>query len=369
MLMQSGTFDTMMVRSRRAIGFWLIAVTLMVGLMVVVGGATRLTESGLSIVKWQPLSGALPPLSAADWEQAFAAYKASPQYLLVNHGMDLAAYKTIFWWEWAHRFLGRVIGLAFALPLVWFWWRRPAAIEPLRQRLLVILALGFLQGLIGWWMVASGLVDRPSVSHYRLTVHLINALLIYAACLWLALDLLTPPPIRVGRQRRSAILLLGLTALQLVLGGLVAGLRAGYAFNTWPMMGEHMMPPGLTDLSPWWRNLVDNPVMVQFLHRTNAYIILLLVLVIFVVSYQSPAQGPDRPAQRRAHLLLAAIVMQILLGILTILNGVPILLGVLHQGGAVILLATAIMFAQHQFSYRLARATPVFPQRSRDERK
>lgn len=333
-------------KDAKDIGRWLIGVALLIGLMVVVGGATRLTESGLSIVKWQPLSGALPPLSATDWESAFEAYKASPQYLKVNHGMDLEAYKTIFWWEWAHRQLGRAIGLAFIGPLLWFWWRRPAAIRPLWRGLIGILMLGMLQGAIGWWMVASGLVDRPSVSHYRLTVHLVNALLIYSACLWVALNLLSAPPVRAGRQRRSALVLLVLIFLQIILGGFVAGLRAGYAFNTWPMMGEHMMPPGLFDLTPWWQNLLSNGVMVHFLHRTNAYIILMLVVGIFMISYQSP----DRAARRRAHLVLAALIVQIALGILTVINGVPIWLGVLHQWGAVLLLTTALMFAHYQFA-------------------
>src|SRR5688572_4639531 len=254
---------------------WLIAVAALVFLMVVVGGITRLTESGLSMVRWEPISGAIPPLNEADWQAEFDHYRATPQYRINNSAMSLDDFKTIFFWEYVHRLLGRLIGLAFGLPLLWFWWRRaiPAGFG---RKLAVILALGALQGAIGWWMVASGLIDVPEVSHIRLAVHLLLALLIFAAIAWVALDLRAlgrDPAARPAKLPLLGIWALCILFLQFLFGAYVAGLDAGYAFNTWPRMGEEWFPAGTPMLDPWLRNLADNPVVVQFVHRWLAFLV------------------------------------------------------------------------------------------------
>jgi cytochrome c oxidase assembly protein subunit 15 len=244
--------------------------------MVVVGGATRLTESGLSITEWQPVAGALPPLSEAQWEIQFEKYKAIPQYQTLNPGMNLQAFKTIFWWEWTHRMLGRLIGAAFLLPFLWFLARR--RVEPrLRSRLWMIFGLGAFQGAVGWWMVASGLAGRVEVSQYRLAFHLTLAGLIYVALLWTAQGLAprsgAAPP---ARLRTSAKLLLTLVLAQIYLGALVAGLRAGLIYNTWPLIDGQLLPAASQLLfnEPWWRNFFENALTVQFDHRLVAYALL-----------------------------------------------------------------------------------------------
>src|SRR3954447_17752327 len=256
-----------------ALSNWLLLVAALVLAMVVVGGITRLTESGLSIVRWEPISGALPPLGDAQWQAEFAAYKQSPQYQIVNTGMTLADFKSIFFWEYVHRLLGRLIGLAFALPLAWFAWKR-AVPRGYGWKLGAILALGGLQGAIGWWMVAPALVERPDFSHVRLAVHLLTALAIFAACLWVALDLAAlarDPEARPARMPSAGIWALCLLALQLMFGAYVAGLDAGFAYNSWPKMGDEWFPSGTPMLTPFLRNLVDNPIVVQFIHRWLAW--------------------------------------------------------------------------------------------------
>ena len=319
----------------RAISAWLFAVAALVFLMVIVGGITRLTESGLSIVHWDPISGAIPPLDEADWQAEFDHYRATPQYQLTNAGMTLEDFKTIFFWEYVHRLLGRIIGLAFALPLAWFWWRR-AIPEGYGWKLGGLLALGGLQGVIGWWMVRSGLVDVPEVSHIRLAVHLLTALLILGALVWVALDL---------RHGRSRMPLLGIWALcllflQFLFGAYVAGLEAGYAFNSWPLMGEEFFPSGTPWLEPWPANFADNPIVVQFVHRWLAFVV---AGVILWLSWCAWAAG--RPAEAMA--LAGAVVTQILLGILTLLSGVQIDIAVAHQGMAALLLV-ALVAAAHR---------------------
>ena len=308
----------------RAIALWLLAVAGLVFAMVVVGGITRLTESGLSIVRWDPVAGTLPPLGAADWQAAFDAYKASPQGALVNSGMDLTAFKSIFWWEYLHRLLGRVIGAAFALPLLWFAATR-AIPKGYGWRLAGILALGGLQGAIGWWMVASGLVDRPSVAHERLAVHLVTALAILAACLWTALDLTE------GRRARLAGWVLPFVALlgvQIVWGAFTAGLRAGHAADTWPLMLGQVVPP--------LASLVDDPLSVQFVHRSLAWLVAASALTV---------AWTERRAGHRAGLLAGAVVLQFALGVLTIVHGVPVALAAAHQAGAVLLLSATLWLA------------------------
>lgn len=326
----------------RAISVWLLGVAALVFAMVVVGGITRLTESGLSMVRWEPISGIVPPLNDAEWQAEFAAYKAYPEYRKVNRGMSLSEFKAIFFWEYLHRALGRLIGIAFALPLAWFAVRRaiPIGYGP---RLLGLLALGGLQGAIGWWMVASGLIDRPDVAHDRLAVHLVTALVIFAGLIWTALDMrrLAERPASEAaflRPRGWIVPFLLLLFLQITLGAFVAGLDAGYAFNSWPMMGDYWVPPGLDALAPIWRNVVDNPVAVQFLHRKLAIIVAGSALV---VAWRLHRAG----ARRHALALAGIVVFQFILGVATIVTGVDIHLGVAHQAGAALLVAATIWAA------------------------
>jgi cytochrome c oxidase assembly protein subunit 15 len=317
-----------------AISAWLLIVAGLVFLMVVVGGITRLTESGLSMVRWEPISGAVPPLNDAQWQAEFDHYKASPQYQQLNRGMTLADFKAIFFWEYVHRLLGRIIGLAFALPLAWFAWKR--AIPPrFGWKLGGLLALGALQGAVGWWMVASGLVDRPEVSHIRLAIHLLTALLIFAGLVWTALDL--------GARARIPLLgiwTLCLLFLQFMFGAYVAGLDAGYAFNSWPKMGGEYYPAGAEWMAPALRNFVDNPIMVQFVHRWLAFAVGALALWLAAKAWRARLH-------REAAALAGTVVAQILLGILTLLSGVQIDIAVMHQGMAVLLLA-AVVVAAHR---------------------
>src|SRR3984893_6095686 len=262
----------------RAVRWWLISVAALIAIMVLVGGATRLTESGLSIVEWKPVTGALPPLNDAQWAQAFEGYKAIPQYRELNAGMSLSDFKTIFWWEWSHRLLGRVIGAVYLLPFLYFLWRGGVSTE-LRRRLWLIFGLGALQGAVGWWMVASGLSERVEVSQYRLATHLVLALLIFAAIVWTLRRLTDRPPLRVSaRMRITSALLFVLTFVQLYLGALVAGLRAGLVYNTWPAIDGAFIPSSarLWFEAPWWRNLFENALTVQFEHRVTAYALFLL---------------------------------------------------------------------------------------------
>jgi heme a synthase len=319
---------------------WLIVVAALVFLMVVVGGITRLTESGLSMVRWEPISGAIPPLNEADWQAEFDHYRATPQYRINNSAMSLDDFKTIFFWEYVHRLLGRLIGLAFALPLLWFWWRRaiPAGYG---WKLGGLLALGGLQGAIGWWMVASGLVDVPEVSHIRLAVHLLTALLILAGLIWVALDLRATPRGRSPTPARMpllAIWTLCLLFLQFLFGAYVAGLEAGYAFNTWPLMGEEWFPSGTPMETPFLRNFADNPVIVQFVHRWLAFVVAGAAIWLGLRAWR-------RGLRSEGSALIAAVALQILLGILTLLSGVQIDIAVAHQGMAALLLAAAVVAA------------------------
>jgi len=324
----------------RALSNWLFAVAALVFLMVVVGGVTRLTESGLSIARWEPVTGAVPPIGEAAWQAAFDAYRQTPQYQLVNRGMTLGEYKDIFFWEYVHRLLGRLIGLAFALPLAWFAWRRaiPAGYG---RRLGALFGLGALQGAIGWWMVASGLVERPEVSHIRLAIHLLAALLIFAAMIWVALDLrglARDPAAGPARMPTLAIWTLSALALQIMFGAYVAGLNAGYAFNSWPKMAGEWFPSGTPVLEPLLRNLVDNPIIVQFVHRWLAWGVAALAWGLAVTAWR-------RRLPVHAAAVAGAVFLQILLGILTLLSGVQLWLAVSHQAMAALLLAATIATA------------------------
>jgi cytochrome c oxidase assembly protein subunit 15 len=325
----------------RAIRLWLFAVAALIFAMVLVGGATRLTESGLSIVEWKPVTGTLPPLGEAAWQAEFDKYKTIPQFAHLNSGMALSDFKTIFWWEWAHRLMGRVIGAVFLIPFLWFLargWVGPG----LRARLWTIFALGALQGAVGWWMVASGLADRVEVSQYRLAAHLILACVIFAAVLWTAMRLDERPAIEAPpRIRASAIGLMIVVLLQIYLGALVAGLRAGLIYNTWPLIDGALVPDAahLLHATPAWRNLFENALTVQFNHRMTAYALLLAALLHALDVARTLPRGA---AVVTALGLAGAIAIQAMLGILTLLHQVPIALALTHQAVAIAVLTIAV---------------------------
>ena len=339
------TIPAQQASAQRAIRAWLFSVAALIALMVLIGGATRLTKSGLSIVEWKPVTGALPPLGEAQWEQAFEAYKTIPQYRAQNAGMTLAEFRTIFWWEWSHRLLGRVIGAVFLLPFLYFLWRHAMAPE-LKRRLWLIFGLGALQGAVGWWMVASGLSERTEVSQYRLATHLVLALLIFAAIVWTLRRLTERLPFVVpARLRLTGAALVVLTFVQLYLGALVAGLRAGLVYNTWPEIDGALIPSAarLWFETPWWRNLFENTLTVQFEHRMTAYVLFVLALWHAVDAMRSRVA----PAAINGALWLAAVVtLQAMLGILTLLNQVPIVLALMHQATAIAVLTLAVMQAE-----------------------
>ena len=328
---------------QRAVELWLWAIALLVFAMIVVGGATRLTDSGLSITEWKPILGAIPPLSEADWMGVFEKYKQIPEYHLVNKGMSLDEFKFIFWWEWSHRFLGRLIGIAFALPLLVFWVTR--RLRPgLPLKLLSVLALGGLQGAIGWYMVSSGLSERVDVSQYRLALHLSVAMAILAIVVWFALD---ERRARLGgntatadaKVKTFAKVVLALIGVQIVLGAFVAGLRAGLIYNTWPSMNGQFIPSDYWIAEHGILSLFDSHAAVQFNHRMAAYIVLAAVLF----HAWRIVRGGGSGAVRTSGIGLAhAVIAQAVIGILTLLMNVPLLLGLLHQGGAAIVLAIAI---------------------------
>jgi cytochrome c oxidase assembly protein subunit 15 len=330
---------------------WLFSAAALVFAMVVVGGATRLTDSGLSITEWQPILGVVPPLREADWQDAFAKYKETPEYKRVNQGMSLDAFKVIYWWEWAHRALGRLIGLVFALPFLWFWVR--GRLQPgLTPKLLGVLVLGGLQGFIGWYMVQSGLVERVDVSQYRLALHLTMAIVIFGWLLWLALGLTDrSKPVRLRtvsrNQQNLALVLLALLLVQIALGAFVAGTKAGLTYNTWPLMNGQLIPDGLGTIEPWYLNVFENVTTVQFTHRTGAYILVALVLW---HAWSLARAADDGRLVLSSALLALAVVAQAALGIwmlVTARGAIPIGLGLAHQAGAVVIFGTAV-WHQHR---------------------
>ncbi len=315
----------------RAVGIWLLICAAMIFVMVLLGGITRLSGSGLSIMEWKPIMGALPPMSTAEWERVFALYREISQYKNVNHGMSLAEFQGIFWWEWSHRLWGRLIGVVFFLPFLWFLLRGYLR-KAWARKLGAIFLLGALQGGIGWYMVASGFED----------------LIIYALSLWAALDLLQPRPLGGSAAaarplKRHAILLLVLVAIELTLGGLVAGLHGGLIYTDFPLMNGDLVAPDVFALSPWWANVTENPGGAQFLHRIGALLVTLTLLTLVWRAWRSAV--PD-PVRGRMLLLLLALILQVGLGISTLILIVPLPLAVAHQGGAVLLLS-ATLFALH----------------------
>ena len=325
--------------SRTQIASWLLVCCALVFAMVVLGGVTRLTNSGLSIVEWAPVRGIVPPLDSAAWQAAFADYRATPEYQTVNRGMTLGEFQSIYWIEFAHRALGRATGLVFVVPFAYFLWSRKVD-RRLGVRLGAIFALGALQGALGWFMVQSGLGERADVSPFRLAAHLGLAVVILGALLWYALGFLSPPAGREGAAvpglRSRAAILLGLAFVTVIAGGLVAGTDAGLVYNTFPLMNGRLVPAEVFAGGPWW----ENPAALQFAHRVLALLTALAVAALWLHGWRPALAGPLRVA---LHAVLAAAVAQVALGILTLVNAVPMALGLTHQAGAMVLIAATVI--------------------------
>lgn len=327
-----------LLHNRALVRGWLYLVLLVLLALVLVGGATRLTNSGLSITEWKPIHGVIPPLNEAEWQEEFAKYQQIPEYQQINKGMGLEAFKSIFWWEWAHRLLARGVGFLFAIPLLAFWatGRLERGLGP---KLAGVLALGALQGAVGWWMVASGLVERTDVSQYRLATHLTIAAVIFAATMVVARGLAphSDAP-ATDRTRRIAGLIMLMVLVQIYLGGLVAGLDAGLSYTTWPLMDGALIPGDLFAIDPAWRNLFENPKTVQFLHRLGAYLLLALTLWHMIAARRA---DPGTTHARRALILFHLVLLQAVVGITTLLLQVPLHGALAHQGMALIVLGFA----------------------------
>ncbi len=333
-------------RYDRQVARWLMLCAVVIFAMILLGGMTRLTNSGLSIVEWKPLMGAIPPLNEHDWQEVFHKYQQFPEYQKVNHGMSVHEFKVIFMYEYLHRLLGRLIGVLFALPMLYFAVRgrlRPG----LMPKLVILFFMGGLQGLLGWYMVKSGLVDNPRVSQYRLTAHLGVAVAIYAYMAWLVFDLLLARESQTGSERKPyaawSLVLVALVYLMILSGGLVAGTDAGFAYSTWPLMGDSFIPRGLYATSPAWLAMFEDITTIQFNHRMFAYVLFVVLSASAMLVYRSTTQGYGRLA---AILLVVALCVQVILGISTLLLHVPVALGTAHQGGAVLLL-TAALYLSH----------------------
>lgn len=346
--------DNQQKHNATAVRIWLYLVVLTLFCLVLVGGATRLTHSGLSITQWKPIHGVIPPLNLQQWQEEFALYKRIPEYQQLNQGMTLEGFKSLFWWEWAHRFLARSIGLIFAVPLLYFWMSGRLA-KGLGWPLTGVLALGGLQGFIGWWMVSSGLVERTDVSQYRLAVHLIMACLIFASCIYIASGLKPrkheAPPSFISHLFAGLLLLA--TFVQIYLGALVAGLDAGMSYNTWPLMDGAIVPSDLLLQQPALINFFENPKTVQFTHRIGGYILFLLALFHFLTEWRAAARrGLDLELSQHARgaaIILAAVTIQATLGIFTLVMQMPLWLALSHQGVAIIVLA---LVTRHLRGYR-----------------
>lgn len=323
----------------RAVAWWLLGVAGLIWIMVALGGATRLTGSGLSIMEWAPLAGILPPMNQAEWQRLYDLYRTIPQYQLQNAGFGMEGFQRIFWLEWAHRFWGRLIGLAYLLPFLWFWWRG-AIPRGLMPRLALLFVLGGMQGAIGWFMVASGFdADRTAVSPYRLVLHLSMAFILFAVIVWTALGLLRPAPVvNEPGLRRQVVAAFWLSALTMLAGGFVAGIRAGFSYNSFPLMDGQLIPAGYLDLAPFWHNWTANMAAVQFNHRLLASLTLLAALGAAFAARRLP----DGFARRAVWSMAAAILAQYVLGIVTLLHVVPVSLGTLHQALAVGVLAAGL---------------------------
>lgn len=351
------SFNTARGSSLIAVRVWLFTVAAFVFAMVIVGGATRLTGSGLSITEWQPILGAVPPLTDSAWQEAFEKYKHIPQYELVNKGIGLDSFKAIYWWEWSHRLLGRLTGFVFLLPFVYFLWRR-AIPKPFVLKVGALFVLGGAQGALGWFMVMSGLSDRISVSQYRLAAHLALATVIAAYAFWLALSIrdeagdkeaksanTAAPPVKL-----AALILGGLIYLQIIAGAFVAGLKAGLASNTWPLMNGEIIPPGMDYYSPVYMNLFENPLTAQFAHRLIAYFIAIYAAAFAFAIWHWPALRLPAAA------IAAVVLFQIALGVATIVYGVPLYFALAHQANAMVLLALSLWAIRRAFGVPVANS-------------
>ncbi|MEM6710830.1 MAG: COX15/CtaA family protein [Pseudomonadota bacterium] len=349
----------------RPVRLWLWSVAALVFLMVFVGGATRLTDSGLSITEWRPITGTIPPLTAEGWEEELEKYRQIPEYQLVNRGMSMAEFQFIYWWEWGHRFLGRLVGLAFVVPFLVFAVRKKLPPRSM-PKLLALLALGGLQGFIGWWMVASGLVDRVDVSQYRLGVHLTMAALILASIAWVSQSM---KPLQAGLEQRRdhrapgttmAALLALFVLAQIFLGALVAGLDAGLNYTTWPLMDDHFIPPtaDLFLLAPWYVNLGDNPLTVQFIHRMAAYALLGFAIY---HAWRMRRVASDIKDQKMAKALAIAVAMQGVIGIVTLLTQVQVHWALVHQFWAFVILVVATLHFSRLTGHGLTEADKKKP--------
>ena len=334
---------------RKAIGIWLLICALTIYVMIIVGGITRLTQSGLSMVEWQPIMGTIPPLSLAEWQETFEKYRQSPEYLKINKGMSLDEFKNIFWWEYGHRVLGRFIGMLFFLPFLFFLLRGYLT-NKWKVKLFGLFILGGMQGVVGWYMVKSGLVDNPHVSQYRLAAHFGIALMIYAVMIWFMLDFLR------GEQRREPLALRKRTLFvakliffMMLTGAFVAGLKAGHIYNTFPKMGDNFVPNEIFAMDSLWRNFFENPVTVQFIHRCIAYLIILAVALLFFRGLKLASQRPELGLHVNLVVVLVLMLCQVSFGIMALLKSVPVSWGALHQGTGVLLL-TSTLFLAHRLS-------------------
>ena len=334
----------------RAVAIWLLICCGLVFAMVILGGFTRLTGSGLSMADWRPLMGWLPPMSDGEWQRVFVLYQQTPEFLKVNSHMNVAAFKNIFWLEFLHRLLGRTIGIVFIVPFIVFFAKGTIKATEWPKYLLMFV-LGGLQGVLGWYMVKSGLIDNPHVSQYRLTAHLFAAFVIYAYMFWVAMSLLFPAS---GTQRHpwytKALALTLLTSITIISGGFVAGLKAGKIYNTFPMMGDHWIPPGVMALEPFWRNFFDNATTVQLDHRMLAVTTLFVVIVFWFKARTAGLPSRSRPA---VNALMHTAVLQVALGITTLLMSVPVILGATHQAVAMLLFTEALYILHSLRSVRI----------------
>ncbi len=341
--------------NNKHIAIWLLLCCVTIYGMIILGGVTRLTGSGLSMVQWEPIMGVLPPLNQSEWEETFRLYQQFPEYKLKNFAMSLGEFKSIFWFEYGHRLLGRSIGIIFLLPFLFFLVKGKIE-RALTPKLIAMFVLGGLQGLMGWYMVKSGLVNDPHVSQYRLTAHLTLAVIIYAYMFWVALDLLIPSAAGThDKDRRKlgrfSIIISIMIFITLLSGGFVAGTRAGFAFNTFPLMDGRLIPAGLFELSPVWRNFFENIVTVQFDHRLMATALFLVIPAFWWLTIKS---RPEPRLRTGVHLLLAALALQLTLGISTLLLVVPVALAAAHQAGAVLLLTASLYVSHHLHGHPVA---------------
>ena len=338
-----------MSKDTKPIVSWLLTGCLLIFLMVVIGGITRLTHSGLSITEWNVIMGSIPPLNDTQWQLVFDQYKQFPEYKLINHQMGMEEFKFIFFWEFIHRFIGRLIGIVFIIPFVWFVWKKKIS-KPLMRKLLFIFFLGGFQGFLGWFMVKSGLQDNPHVSHFRLATHLITAFITFGFLFYTALDIIyqgeMSPKEDMGSGtssffRRLSLLFFSLTIVQIIYGAFVAGLRAGLVYNTFPMMGNEWMPAAVLSFSPWWDNFLSNVAGIQFIHRCMAWVLFVLGTYLFIKMFVLKMGGQ---LKKSIVILYAVLITQLTLGIFTLLYAVPLWLGVMHQAIAFVLFSAALYF-------------------------